>query len=94
MARGSQNKVDPDLGLSPVQQQKRWNEIFNTVRSQTQDTAKTSTTKRKIGVRQPKSDNQLKDQAIELLRSGKSVTEVASELGKTYANINYYKKFV
>jgi DNA-binding NarL/FixJ family response regulator len=84
-------KVDPDTGYTPAQQQKRWNAVFNQVQKEMEVSPKA---KRKVGVRQPKSDNQLKGQAIEMLRSGKSVTEVANELGKTYANINYYKKFV
>lgn len=93
MARGAQNKVDPDLGLSPAQQQKRWNEIFNSVRSQTEVSSKTSTAKRKVGVRQPKSDNQLKGKAIEMFKSGSSVKDVSSELSISYANAYYYSKF-
>ena len=83
-------KVDPDTGYTPAQQQKRWNAVFNQVQKEMDTTTKA---KRKVSVRQPKSDNQLKGQAIEMLRSGKSVTEVANELGKTYANINYSSGF-
>ena len=83
--------VDPDLGLSPRQQEARWNEIFNS-KLVKQPKAKTAP-KRRVGVRQPKSNNSLKPQAIELFRAGKSVKDVSVELGITYANANYYKKF-
>ena len=59
-----------------------------------QQDAPTTVTKRKVSVRQPRSNNSLKPKAIEMLQSGKSVKEVALELGVTYANINYYKKFI
>ena len=58
-----------------------------------QQDAPTTATKRKVSVRQPRSNNSLKPKAIEMLQSGKSVKEVALELGVTYANINYYKRF-
>ena len=94
MARGAQNKVDPDLGLSPAQQQKRWNELFNKVRSQMESPTKAdSTSKRKVAVRQPKSDNQLKGKAIDMFKSGKSVKDVSAELDISYANAYYYSRF-
>ena len=94
MARGAQNKVDPDLGLSPAQQQKRWNEVFNKVRSQMDAPVKTDASpKRKVGVRQPKSDNQLKGKAIDMFKAGKSVKDVSAELDISYANAYYYSRF-
>lgn len=92
MARGAQNKVDPDLGLSPAQQQKRWNEVFNKVRSQIDAPAK-ATTKQKVGIRQPKSDNQLKAKAVDMFKAGKSVKDVSTELDISYANAYYYSRF-
>jgi len=49
--------------------------------------------KRKVSVRQPRSNNSLKPKAIEMFNSGMSVKNVANELGITYANANYYKRF-
>ena len=91
MARGAQNKVDPDLGLSPAQQQKRWNEVFSKVKSQM--TTDTPNVKQKVAVRQSKSDNQLKSKAIDMFKTGKSVKDVSTELDITYANAYYYSKF-
>jgi hypothetical protein len=91
MARDPRNVVDPILGVTPAWQEKRWNEIFNS-KLVKQPKAKTAP-KRKVGVRQPKSNNSLKPQAIELFRAGKSVKQVSVELNITYANANYYKKF-
>ena len=91
MARGAQNKVDPDLGLSPAQQQKRWNEVFSKVKNQIN--TDTPNVKQKVAVRQSKSDNQLKSKAIDMFKSGKSVKDVSSELDITYANAYYYSKF-
>ena len=54
----------------------------------------TTSPKRKVSIRQPRSNNSLKPKAIELFGNGMSVKAVASELGITYANANYYKKFV
>lgn len=54
----------------------------------------TNAPKRKVSIRQPRSNNSLKPKAIELFGNGMSVKDVASELGITYANANYYKKFV
>lgn len=53
----------------------------------------TTVTKRKVSVRQPRSNNSLKPKAIEMFNEGMSVKSVASELGITYANANYYKRF-
>jgi len=88
------NTVDPDLGLSPKQQEDKWNSIFSSplVKSKKTKVAK-SVAKRSPTARQPKTNNTLKPQAIELFRSGKSVKDVSSELGITYANANYYKRF-
>ena len=47
--------VDPDTGYTPAQQQKRWNAVFNQVQKEMDTTTKA---KRKVSVRQPKSDNQ------------------------------------
>ena len=83
-------KVDPDTGYTPAQQQKRWNAVFNQVQKEMDTTTKA---KRKTSVRQPKSDNQLKGQAIELFKSGKSTKEVSAELNITFANAYYYSRF-
>ncbi len=83
-------KVDPDTGYTPAQQQKRWNAVFNQVQKEMDTTTKV---KRKTSVRQPKSDNQLKGQAIELFKSGKSTKEVSAELNITFANAYYYSRF-
>lgn len=91
MAKDPRHIVDPVLGVTPAWQEKRWNEIFNS-KLVKQPKAKTAP-KRRAGVRQPKSNNSLKPQAIELFRAGKSVKDVSVELGITYANANYYKKF-
>ena len=58
-----------------------------------QQDAPTTATKRKVSVRQPRSSNSLKPKAIEMFNEGMSVKSVASELGITYANANYYKRF-
>lgn len=83
-------KVDPDTGYTPAQQQKRWNAVFNQVQKEMDTTTKT---KRKMSVRQPKSDNQLKAQAIELFKAGKTTKEVSAELNITFANAYYYSRF-
>lgn len=83
-------KVDPDTGYTPAQQQKRWNAVFNQVQKEMDTTTKA---KRKTSVRQPKSDNQLKGQAIELFKAGKSTKEVSAELNITFANAYYYSRF-
>ena len=83
-------KVDPDTGYTPAQQQKRWNEVFNKVQKEIEVSP---TAKRKVAVRQPKSDNQLKGQAIDMFKSGKSVKDVSTELNITYANAYYYSRF-
>ena len=57
-----------------------------------QDEPKT-VTKRKVGIRQPRSNNSLKPKAIEMFNEGMSVKSVAMELNITYANANYYKRF-
>jgi len=57
-----------------------------------QDEPKT-VTKRKVGIRQPRSNNSLKPKAIEMFNEGMTVKSVALELGITYANANYYKRF-
>lgn len=82
-------KVDPDTGYTPAQQQKRWNAVFN----QVQKEIDSPNAKRKVGVRQPKSDNQLKGQAIEMFKAGKSAKDVSAELNITYANAYYYSRF-
>jgi len=58
-----------------------------------QEDEKPTATKRKTSVRQPRSNNSLKPKAIEMFNEGMSVKHVASELGITYANANYYKRF-
>jgi hypothetical protein len=83
-------KVDPDTGYTPAQQQKRWNAVFNQVQKEMEVSPKA---KRKVGVRQPKSDNQLKGQAIEMFKAGKSVKDVSTDLSITYANAYYYSRF-
>jgi len=83
-------KVDPDTGYTPAQQQKRWNAVFNQVQKEMEVSPKA---KRKVGVRQPKSDNQLKGQAIEMFKAGKSVKDVSTDLNITYANAYYYSRF-
>jgi len=84
--------IDPDTGFTEKQQEARWNELFNSKLVKSKKTK--AEPKRKVGQRQPKTANSLKPQAIELFRSGKSVKEVSEDLGITYANANYYKKFV
>jgi DNA-binding NarL/FixJ family response regulator len=84
--------IDPDTGLTPTQQLDKWNRLFNSPLVKTKPTKPAA--KRRVGHRQPKTNNSLKPKAIELLLSGKSVKEVALELNVTYANINYYKKFI
>lgn len=86
--------VDPDTGFTPKQQENRWNQLFNSKLVKTKKTKTEPKPKKKVGQRQPKSSNTLKPQAIELFRTGKTVKEVAEDLGITYANANYYKKFV
>lgn len=86
--------VDPDTGFTPKQQENRWNQLFNSKLVKTKKTKTEPKPKKKVGQRQPKSYNTLKPQAIELFRTGKTVKEVAEDLGITYANANYYKKFV
>ena len=83
------NKVDPDLGVSPRQQDERWERIMN----QAKDQVEINKPKRKMATRQPRSDNQLKGKAIELFKTGKSVKDVSSELDITYANAYYYSRF-
>ena len=83
-------KVDPDTGYTPAQQQKRWNAVFNQVQKEMDTTTKA---KRKVSVRQPKSDNQLKGQAIDMFKAGKSVKDVSTDLSITYANAYYYSRF-
>ena len=83
-----------DLGVTPRQQKniakKFWPDLFGGSPLVKQPKAQP---KRKTAIRQPKTNNSLKPQAIELFKSGKSVKEVSTELGITYANANYYKKF-
>jgi hypothetical protein len=85
--------VDPDTGFTPKQQENRWNQLFNSKLVKTKKTKTEPKPKKKVGQRQPKSNNTLKLQAIELYRTGKTVKEVSEDLGITYANANYYKKF-
>ena len=86
--------IKRDLGVSVKQQRnlakKIWPDLFGGSPLVKQPKAQP---KRKVGQRQPKSANNLKPKAIELFQSGKSVKEVSDELGITYANANYYKKF-
>ena len=86
--------MERDLGVTPRQQKniakKFWPDLFGGSPLVKQPKA---TTKRKVAQRQPKTNNSLKPQAIELFKAGKSVKEVSTELGITYANANYYKKF-
>jgi hypothetical protein len=85
--------VDQDTGFTPKQQQNRWNQLFNSKLVKPKKTNTEPKPKKKVGQRQPKSNNTLKLQAIELYRTGKTVKEVSEDLGITYANANYYKKF-
>ena len=87
----AKEKIDPDTGMTPSQQEARWNQLFNSPLVKTKATKPVG--KRRVGQRQPKTNNSLKPQAIELFRSGKSVKDVSVELGITYANANYYKRF-
>lgn len=90
----AREKIDPYTGLTPTQQQEKWNRLFSSPLVKTKKTkVAKSTAKRVPTTRQPKTNNTLKPQAIELFRSGKSVKEVSDELGITYANANYYKRF-
>lgn len=83
--------IDPDTGLTPAQQLDKWNRLFNSPLVKTKPTKPAA--KRRVGQRQPKTNNSLKPKAIELFRSGMDVKGVSAELGITYANANYYKKF-
>lgn len=85
--------IDVDVGLTEAQQLKRFNEIFGLIDRNTKPKSKTKAKPVVSSKRQPKTNNSLKPKAIELFQSGKSVKEVSSELGITYANANYYKRF-
>lgn len=80
-----------DLGVTPRQQKniakKFWPDLFGGSPLVKQKETKV---KRKVGQRQPKSGNTLKPKALQMFAEGKSVKEVSSELGITYANANYY----
>lgn len=78
-----------DMGLSPKQQEARWNELFNS-KLVKQPKAKKSVAKRAPVARQPKTNNVLKVQALELFAAGKTVKQVSEDLNITYANANYY----
>ena len=86
--------IQRDLGVTPRQQKniakKFWPDLFGGSPLVKQPKAQP---KRKVGQRQPKTANTLKPKAIEMFQAGKSVKEVSEELGITYANANYYKKF-
>ena len=85
--------IDPDTGLTPAQQLDKWNRLFNSPLVKTKTKPTKPAAKRRVGQRQPKTNNSLKPKAIELFRSGMDVKGVSAELGITYANANYYKKF-
>ena len=91
----AKEKIDPDTGLTPTQQLEMWNRLFNSplVQPKKVKVAK-STAKRVPTARQPRTANTVKPLAIEMFRAGKTVKEVSEVLGITYANANYYKKFV
>jgi len=83
--------IDPDTGLTPAQQLDKWNRLFNSPLVKTKPTKPAA--KRRVGQRQPKTNNSLKPKAIELFRSGMDVKGVSAELGITYANAHYYSRF-
>ncbi len=79
-------QIDPDTGYTPSQQKARWQEIFNGV--------KPTKTKAKRTIAKGPALVDKKAKCVELLQSGLSVSQVAKDLGITYANVNYYKRFV
>jgi DNA-binding NarL/FixJ family response regulator len=78
-----------DMGLSPKQQEARWNELFNS-KLVKQPKAKKSVAKKAPASRQPKTNNTLKPRALEMFAAGKSIKEVAEALDITSANARYY----
>jgi hypothetical protein len=89
----AKEKIDPYTGMTPSQQEARWNQLFNSPLVKTKTKPTKPAAKRRVGQRQPKTNNSLKPKAIELFRSGMDVNGVSAELGITYANANYYKRF-
>lgn len=80
-------QIDPDTGFTPSQQKKRFYELFGVEKS----TTKTKRTKRSVA--KGSSVVNKKEKCIELFNLGHSVSDVAKEVGISYANANYYKKF-
>lgn len=78
-------RIDPDTGYTPSQQKARWEELL---------VYKPAKTKTKRTVAKGPSLVDKKAKCIELLQSGQSVSQVAKDLGLTYGNVNYYKRFV
>lgn len=78
-------RIDPDTGYTSSQQKARWEELF---------VYKPSKTKTKRSVAKGPTLIDKKAKCVELLSSGLSVSQVAKDLGITYANVNYYKRFV
>lgn len=74
--------IQRDMGLTKRQQINLWKKIFNVRKPEPK--AKKETHSQKF----------TKLKAIELLREGMSVKDVAKELDITYASANYYKKFL
>ncbi len=81
--------IDPDTGYTKAQQEARWNELFNS-KLVKQPKVKKSVAKRAPVARQPKTNNTVKPQALEMFAAGKSVKDVAAELNITEANARYY----
>ena len=82
-------RIDPDTGFTPTQQKKRFEELFNNAFNNKPTKTKTKRTIAKGPIFVNK-----KEKCIELLQMGLSVSQVAKDLGLTYGNVNYYKRFV
>ena len=80
-------RIDPDTGYTPSQQAAKWEEWMR-------ELSKPTKTKQKRTVAKGPNLVDKKAKCIELLSSGLSVSQVAKDLGITYANVNYYKRFV
>ena len=80
-------RIDPDTGYTPSQQAAKWEEWM-------QELSKPTKTKQKRTIAKGPTLIDKKARCVELLSSGLSVSQVAKDLGITYANVNYYKRFV
>lgn len=79
-----------DMGLTPKQQEARWNQLFNPEYVK-QSKVKRSVAKHAPTVRQSKKNNTVRPRALEMYASGMSVKEVAAALNISQANAYYYQ---